>query len=213
MTVQPIGKSALGRDLYLVTINALDTVQQRQDYQVWQEIRRIALTDPVRARDLLREPQISGFTAATRTGNGRSGIIYWNNTGCASSPIVGACPAQDTAIVDPPTWFTAVPATRPWTVACRRPTTSRPPPGRGRAVGLGRRIRGDRAPDEHGRNVADRAVRDEPAVPRGSRAGVARGRHGRLLGRPVTQKHTGERAGTDPPCPVEETSHSRDIWV
>jgi Zinc carboxypeptidase len=53
MTVQPIGKSALGRDLYLVTINALDTVQQRQDYQVWQELRRIALTDPARARDLL----------------------------------------------------------------------------------------------------------------------------------------------------------------
>lgn len=54
---------------------------------------------------------MTGFTAATRTGNGRSGIVYWDNTGGASSPIVGTYPAQDTAIVDPPTWFTSLPAT------------------------------------------------------------------------------------------------------
>jgi hypothetical protein len=53
--------------------------------------------------------QVSGFTAATRSGNGRSGIILWNNTGGASSPIVGTYPSTDTAIVDPPTWFTSVP--------------------------------------------------------------------------------------------------------
>jgi hypothetical protein len=40
--------------------------------------------------------------------------VYWNNTGGASSPIVGSYPAQDTAIVDPPTWFTSVPAA--WSV-------------------------------------------------------------------------------------------------
>jgi Zinc carboxypeptidase len=63
--------------------------------------------------------QVSGFTAATRSGNGRSGIIYWNNTGGMSSPIVGTYPAQDTAIVDPPTWFTAVPSG--WAIDGRLP--------------------------------------------------------------------------------------------
>jgi hypothetical protein len=54
--------------------------------------------------------QLTGLTAATRSGNGRSGIIWWDNVGGAQSPVVGAYPARDTAIVDPPTWFTAVPA-------------------------------------------------------------------------------------------------------
>ena len=53
MTVGVAGRSALGRDLYQVTINALDTVRQRQDFQAWQQIRKIAMTDPVRARALL----------------------------------------------------------------------------------------------------------------------------------------------------------------
>ncbi len=52
----------------------------------------------------------TGLTAATRSGNGRSGIIFWDNTGGAASPITGAYPSRDTAIVDPPTWFTGVPA-------------------------------------------------------------------------------------------------------
>ena len=60
---------------------------------------------------LVTGAQVTGFTAATRSGNGRSGIVYWNNTGGTSSPIVGTYPAQDTAIVDPPTWFTSVPST------------------------------------------------------------------------------------------------------
>ena len=54
--------------------------------------------------------QVTGLTAATRSGNGRSGIVYWNNTGGAASPITGSYPATDTAIMDPPTWLTAVPA-------------------------------------------------------------------------------------------------------
>ena len=54
---------------------------------------------------------VSGLTAASRTGNGRSGIVQWNNTGGPTSTIVGSYPAQDTAIMDPPTWFTATPAT------------------------------------------------------------------------------------------------------
>ena len=52
----------------------------------------------------------TGLTAATRAGNGRSGIVFWDNTGGAASPITGAYPSRDTAIVDPPTWFTAVPS-------------------------------------------------------------------------------------------------------
>ncbi|HET8758875.1 MAG TPA: M14 family zinc carboxypeptidase [Solirubrobacteraceae bacterium] len=63
--------------------------------------------------------QVTGLTAANRGGNGRSGIIYWDNTGGAGSIITGAYPARDTAIVDPPTWLTAVPAT--WSVDGRLP--------------------------------------------------------------------------------------------
>jgi len=54
---------------------------------------------------------VTGLTAANRSGNGRSGIVQWNNLGGSNSPIVGAFPAQDTAIMDPPTWFTATPTT------------------------------------------------------------------------------------------------------
>jgi hypothetical protein len=54
---------------------------------------------------------VTGLTAANRSGSGRSGIVLWNNEGGQNSPIVGAFPAQDTAIMDPPTWFTAIPAT------------------------------------------------------------------------------------------------------
>jgi Zinc carboxypeptidase len=53
--------------------------------------------------------QLTGLSAASRSGNGRSGIIWWDNVGGAGSPVVGAYPARDTAIMDPPTWFTAVP--------------------------------------------------------------------------------------------------------
>ena len=55
--------------------------------------------------------QVTGLTAANNQGNGRSGIVYWDNAGGASSVITGAMPARDTIIVDPPTWLTAVPAT------------------------------------------------------------------------------------------------------
>jgi hypothetical protein len=54
---------------------------------------------------------VTGLTAASRSGNGRSGIVQWNNEGGVNSLIVGAFPAQDTAIMDPPTWFTSIPAT------------------------------------------------------------------------------------------------------
>jgi Zinc carboxypeptidase len=52
--------------------------------------------------------QVSGLTAASRGGSGRSGIVYWDNTGGSGSPVVGTYPARDTAIMDPPAWFTAL---------------------------------------------------------------------------------------------------------
>jgi len=55
--------------------------------------------------------QVTGLAALNRGGNGRSGIVYWDNEGGAASPISGAYPSRDTAIMDPPTWFTSVPAT------------------------------------------------------------------------------------------------------
>jgi hypothetical protein len=67
--------------------------------------------------------QATGFATGT-SGNqfGESGIIRWNNLGGVTSPVVGSYPAQDTAIVDPPTWFTAVPAS--WSVDARLPLTN-----------------------------------------------------------------------------------------
>ena len=65
--------------------------------------------------------QVTGLTALSRGGNGRSGIIWWDNVGGANSPVVGAYPARDTAIVDPPAWFTTVPATM--SVDARLPLT------------------------------------------------------------------------------------------
>ena len=55
--------------------------------------------------------QLPGLATTSQSGGGQSGIFYWTNTGGAASPIVGSFPAQDTAIMDPPTWFSAVPAT------------------------------------------------------------------------------------------------------
>ena len=55
--------------------------------------------------------QVTGLTAASRGGSGRSGIVRWNNEGGAASVVTGAYPSEDTAIMDPPTWFTSVPAT------------------------------------------------------------------------------------------------------
>ena len=52
----------------------------------------------------------TGLTAATRSGDGRSAIVNWENTGGTASTVTGSAPARDTAIMDPPTWFTAVPA-------------------------------------------------------------------------------------------------------
>jgi hypothetical protein len=55
MEVDVIGQSATGRDLYLVTINELDTRQQQKAFDNWEKIRRHALDDPARAQRALRE--------------------------------------------------------------------------------------------------------------------------------------------------------------
>ena len=38
-----------------------------------------------------------------------SGVVYWNNEGAETSPITGAYPERDTALVEDPVWFTDVP--------------------------------------------------------------------------------------------------------
>ena len=63
------------------------------------------------ANFLVAGAQVEGLIPASRPCQGCSGIVYWDNEGGAASPVVGAYPSRDTAIMDPPTWFTAVPAT------------------------------------------------------------------------------------------------------
>jgi hypothetical protein len=65
--------------------------------------------------------QVSGLTATIRQVRGWSGIINWNNSATGTGQITGAYPSQDRAIVDPPTWFTSVPAG--WTVDGSLPLT------------------------------------------------------------------------------------------
>jgi hypothetical protein len=49
MSMRVFGHSALGRPMYLVTINALETADQRRDFERWSKIRRLALDDPAKA--------------------------------------------------------------------------------------------------------------------------------------------------------------------
>ena len=53
MSIEVIGESALGRDMFLVTINALDTLGQRKAFAYWEKLRRDALTDPAKAQKFL----------------------------------------------------------------------------------------------------------------------------------------------------------------
>ena len=59
---------------------------------------------------LANSGQVTGLSSAFRNVNTESGIIRWSNTGGSSSLITGAYPALDTASVDPPAWYTAVPS-------------------------------------------------------------------------------------------------------
>ncbi|MGH3115017.1 MAG: M14 family zinc carboxypeptidase, partial [Gaiellaceae bacterium] len=53
MTVELAGRSATGREMFLVVITALDTPEQRQAFHAWEQIRKLALDDPARAQALL----------------------------------------------------------------------------------------------------------------------------------------------------------------
>ena len=139
----------------------------------------------------------------SRGGNGRSGIIWWDNTGGAESPVVGAYPARDTAIVDPPTWFTSVPATM--TVDAQLPLTGFFAAGLWALDAQSATAPGS-AVIAHGANTArhgaaDR-VRDEPALPGRPGTGVARGGHVGLLGRPVAPAGLSGAAAAPPPTPT-----------
>jgi len=67
------------------------------------------------ANFLANGAQVTGLAAAAalvnNQSNGRSGIVVWDNVGGAASPVTGAMPTRDFAIVDPPTWLTSIPAT------------------------------------------------------------------------------------------------------
>ena len=134
---------------------------------------------------------VTGLTAGTRAGNGRSGIVFWDNTGGTASPITGAYPSRDTAIVDPPTWFTGVPAG--WSIDANLPIAGllrRRALADRRRVGVGARGADDRARHEHdGRDAPADRVRVQPALPRRPGARVARPQLGRVLG--------GRRIGID----------------
>ena len=73
-----IGQSALGRPLYGVVFNAMDTPQQIQDYNRWVKYRGIALEDPARAQELLEtwgdEIKVPVFVNGAIHGNEYEGV-------------------------------------------------------------------------------------------------------------------------------------------
>jgi Zinc carboxypeptidase len=48
-----IGESVLGRDIFGVVVNALETAEQQRDYARWQQLRQLMPTDPAAAQALL----------------------------------------------------------------------------------------------------------------------------------------------------------------
>ena len=54
MSIDVIGQSATGRDMFLVTINDLDSKYQRKAFANWKKVRRDALTKPAKAQRTLR---------------------------------------------------------------------------------------------------------------------------------------------------------------
>jgi hypothetical protein len=54
MEYSVLGQSVLGRDIYGVVVNALETPEQQRDFERWQQLRSIMTTDPVQAQVLLQ---------------------------------------------------------------------------------------------------------------------------------------------------------------
>jgi len=75
------------------------------------------------ANFLVTGAQVTGLAAMSNSGGGAgySGIVNWINSGSGTGIITGAYRSQDTAIMDPPTWFTGLPAT--WTADGTLPFT------------------------------------------------------------------------------------------
>jgi len=77
MEVEVIGRSVLGRDIYGVVVNALETPEQVRDYERWLAIRSMMLTDPAGAQALLAtygdEVKIPIFIEANIHGGEREG--------------------------------------------------------------------------------------------------------------------------------------------
>ena len=71
MQVEVIGRSALGRDMYKVTINALDTRAQRNDFAHLQRVIGLAQRNPRRAQELIerRELKVPVFIQGSIHGN------------------------------------------------------------------------------------------------------------------------------------------------
>ena len=143
---------------------------------------------------------MTGLTAVATPNNvGISGIVYWDNLGGAASPVVGTYPSRDTAIVDPPTWFTSVPGTM--SVDGRLPTTGffaaglwELDPQSASATGSAMIAHGT---NTGGDGAAD-GVRDEPALPRRPRARVADGRVRRVLVGSLRRRRRAAAAGRRP---------------
>jgi hypothetical protein len=76
MTVEVTGKSALGRDMYRVTINDLHTAEQRAAYSRFERIRRRALSHPQRAQQILErgEAKVPIFIQGGIHGNEYEGV-------------------------------------------------------------------------------------------------------------------------------------------
>jgi Zinc carboxypeptidase len=76
MNVEVTGESALGRDMYRVTINALETADQRAAYSRFERIRRRALSDPDRAQEILDrgDAKVAIFVQGSIHGNEYEGV-------------------------------------------------------------------------------------------------------------------------------------------
>jgi len=104
MSLEVMGQSARGRDLFLVTVNALDTVQQRKDFQAWEQVRKVALTDPAHGQQLLEsygdDVKVPLYIQAGIHGNEYEGVdaVFETLDKLATTPY-GADPEVD-AVLD-----------------------------------------------------------------------------------------------------------------
>ena len=62
-----IGQTELGRDIFGVVVNALDTPEQQAAFDRWEQLRAIMLTDPEAAQDLLAHGAQTARTSSCRS--------------------------------------------------------------------------------------------------------------------------------------------------